>query len=216
MSNDIIRKQDNPLTVPDLQQTGTTNVAVKNMPGGTVNLTYNINYTQTSDSSAEKMIAIQNFSKEYYQVIVTCEEDVFNTCVVTVMSKRALTERLVPKEIYERCSSLSEEGIEELKRFPAIICRENTAYNGDTDPNQWAMLAYITAVRVYGKNIKVAFKPIQPIQQIKLCDKYTAVKLGINMECALTDLNCSAWYVNKANLLEELDKAGIPGIPKVQ
>ena len=60
--------------------------------------------------------------KEYYQLIVTCEEDVFENDVVTVSTNRALCESLVPPEIYERCSALTDEGKEELKRIPAIIC----------------------------------------------------------------------------------------------
>ena len=89
MSNLIIKQTELP-TASALQQTGTNNVAVANQPGATVNFTYNINYPQTVDSSAEQMIAIQSFSKEYYQLIVTCEEDVFSTGVVSVVASRAL------------------------------------------------------------------------------------------------------------------------------
>lgn len=124
MSNLIIKQTELP-TASALQQTGTNNVAVANQPGATVNFTYNINYPQAADSSAEQMIAIHSFSKEYYQLIVTCEEDVFSTGVVSVISSRALTKYNVPPEIFERCSTLTEEGIAELRRFPAIICQEN-------------------------------------------------------------------------------------------
>lgn len=87
MNNNLsIRNTDSP-TVPSLQQTGTNNVSVSNQPGATVNFTYNINFPQVTDSPAEMMIAIQSFSKEYYQLIVTCEEDVFSTGVVSVSSK---------------------------------------------------------------------------------------------------------------------------------
>ena len=159
-------------------------------------------------------MAIQSFSKEYYQLIVTCEEDVFKDTIVTVPASRALTQYLVPTEIFNRCSTLSEEGKAELLRFPAIICRENTEMRGVTDPNQWAMFAYIKLIRVDGKNIKIAFRPLVPIQQQKLCDKRNAVFLDLNMDCAITDLNHSAWSVHKVNVFEALDEAGIPGIPK--
>ena len=81
MSNDLIIKPTDLPAAPALQQTGNTNVAVENRPGATVNFTYNINYPQMADSSAEQMIAIQSFSTEYYQLIVTCEEDVLSTGV---------------------------------------------------------------------------------------------------------------------------------------
>lgn len=213
MSNDLTIKQANLPSAPALQQTGTTNVAVANQPGGTVNFTYNINYPQMADSSAEMMIAIQSFSKDYYQLIVTCEEDVFSTGVVSVISTRALTKYNVPPEIYERCSTLTDEGIAELKRFPAIICRENTEMKGVTSPDQYCMLCYIQRVMRAGKNIKIAFKPIAPIQQLKLCDKRNAIFFGLNMDCAITDLNCSAWSVRKVNVFEAFKESGIPGMP---
>lgn len=213
MSNDLTIKQANLPSAPALQQTGTNNVAVANQPGATVNFTYNINYPYMADSSAEMMIAIQSFSKEYYQLIVTCEEDVFSTGVVSVITNRALTKYNVPPEIYERCSTLTDEGIAELKRFPAIICRENTEMKGVTSPDQYCMLCYIQRVMRAGKNIKIAFKPIAPIQQLKLCDKRNAIFFGLNMDCAITDLNCSAWSVRKANVFEAFKEAGIPGMP---
>lgn len=212
MSNLIIKQTELP-TVSALQQTGTNNVAVANQPGGTVNFTYNINYPHAVDSSAEQMIAIQSFSKEYYQLIVTCEEDVFSTGVVSVIASRALTKYNVPSEIFERCSTLTEEGIAELKRFPAIICQENTEMKGVTSPNQFCMLSYIQKVMVVGKNIKIAFKPIAPIQQVKLCDKRNAMFFDLNMDCAITDLNQSAWSVRKVNVFEAFKEAGIPGMP---
>ena len=213
MNNDLSIKQTDQLATPTLQQTGANNVAVDNKPGATVNFTYNINCPQMADSSAEMMIAIQSFSKEYYQLIVTCEEDVFRTGVVSVIANRALTKYNVPPEIFERCSTLTEEGIEELKRFPAIICQENTEMKGITSPNQFCMLCYIQKVMVAGKNIKIAFKPIVPIQQIKLCDKRNAMFFGLNMDCAITDLNHSAWSVRKVIVFEAFKEAGIPGIP---
>lgn len=213
MSNELTIKQDSLPTTPALQQNGTNNVIVDNKPGASVNFTYNINYPQVADSSAETMIAIQSFSKEYYQLIVTCEDDVFSTGVVSVSANRALTKANVPPEIFGRCSDLTEEGIAELKCFPAIICQENTELKGVTSPHQFCMLCYIQKIMVVGKNIKIAFKPITPIQQIKLCDKRNAMFFGLNMDCAITDLNHSAWSVRRVNIFEAFKEAGIPGAP---
>ncbi len=88
-----------------------------------------------ADSSAEILNAIQSFSEEYYQLIVTCEEDVFTTGLVSVSASRALAEYNVPPEIFDRCSALTDEGIAELKRFPAIICEEKTEMRGVTSPD---------------------------------------------------------------------------------
>lgn len=207
-----VQKADSAIT-PTTQQTGKTNVNVTNENGGIVN--FNITYPQnTPGVSAEQLMAIQSFSNEYYQLIVTCEEDVFKDNIVTVPVGRALTKYLVPPEIFNRCSTLSDEGKAELMRFPAIICRENTEMKGTTDPNQWAMFAYIKLIRVGGKNIKIVFQPLAPIQQQKFCDKRNAAFFDLNMDCAITDLNHSAWSVHKVNVFEALDEAGVPGIPR--
>ena len=213
MGNEIsVKKADSAIT-PTTQQTGKTNVNVTNESGGIVN--FNITYPQnTPGVSAEQLMAIQSFSKEYYQLIVTCEDDVFKDNIVTVPASRALTKYNVPPEIFDRCSTLSDEGKAELMRFPAIICRENTEMKGTTDPNQWAMFAYIKLIRVAGKNIKIVFQPLAPIQQQKFCDKRNAVFFDLNMDCAITDLNHSAWSVHKVNVFEALDEAGVPGIPR--
>lgn len=146
-------------------------------------------------------------------MIVTSEEDVFSTGVVSVISNRALTKYNVPPEIFERCSTLTDAGVAELKTFPAIICQENAELKGVTSPSQFCMLCYIQKIMVNGKTIKIAFKPIAPIQQIKLCDKRNAVFFDLNMDCAITDLNHSAWSVHKVNVFEAFKEAGIPGMP---
>lgn len=215
MGNEIsVKKADSAIT-PTTQQTGKTNVNVTNENGGIVNFNNYITYPQnTPGVSAEQLMAVQSFSNEYYQLIVTCDEDVFTNNIVTVLSSRALTKHSVPLEIFERCSTLTDAGIQELKRIPAIICRENTEMKGETDPNQWAMFAYIKKIRIEGKNIKIVFQPLAPIQQQKLCDKRNAVYFDLNMDCAITDLNHSAWSVHKVNIFEAFDEAKIPGIPK--
>mgnify|MGYP001006198282 CR=1 FL=1 len=75
------------------------------------------------------------------------EEDVFTNNIVNVSIDRALIRGDVTFEIYDRCSSLSEAGIEELKTFPALICRENTDLHGVTDPNQYAVYGYIKRIK---------------------------------------------------------------------
>lgn len=107
MGNEIsVKKADSAIT-PATQQTGKTNVNVNNESGGVVNFNSYITYPQdTPGVSAEQLMVVQSFSKEYYQLIVTCEEDVFKDNIITVPTSRALTEYLVPKEIYERCSTL--------------------------------------------------------------------------------------------------------------
>ena len=83
---------------------------------------------------------------------------------------------------------------------------------GVTSPNQFCMFCYIQKVMVVGKNIKIAFKPIAPIQQIKLCDKRNAMFFGLNLDCAITDLNHSEWTIRKENVFDDSKEVGIRGM----
>lgn len=213
MSKELTDVQGKLPITPVMKQTGATNVHVTNQDGGTVNINYNI-LQPTANNSAELLIAVQSFSKEYYQLIVTCEDDVFTNHVVTVSTDRALNQYLVPPEILDRCSSLSDAGIAELKTFPALICRENTEYHGITDPNQWAIYGYIKRIKKSYKSIKIAFQPIASINQQKLCEKKNAIYFDLNMDCAITDLNRSAWSVHKVNLFEAFKVADIMNMPQ--
>lgn len=212
MANELSISQQNGLTTAPVTQTGEKNVHVTNQAGGTIN--FNIYPQVGADASSESMMRIQAFSKEYYQLLVTCEEDVFTSNIITISAGRALTQGYAPSEIFERCATLTDAGIEELKKFPAIICRENTELDGVTDPNQMCVYAYIRRVMKAGRNIKVAFQPIAPMFQRILCDKRNAIFFDLNMECAITDLNHSAWYVHKANLFEAFDEAGLTNMPR--
>lgn len=178
-------------------------------------VTFNLTLQQPGTAnSAAQMIAVQNFSKEYYQLLVTCEEDVFQNNYVTVSPDRALSQRYVPPEILGRCSSLSEQGIAELKKFPALVCMENEELYGIAGQNQWAMYAYITCIKKEGHDVKVAFHPIEPIPQKILCDKKNAIYFDLTMDCAVTTLNHSAWSVHRVNLFEAFDEAGIANVPR--
>lgn len=155
------------------------------------------------------MKALQSFSKDYYQLIVTCDEDIFNTDTVFVIPNKALTKDMVPPEIFERCSALTSEGIEELKHIPAIICTENKDSKGKTSPEQSAIFAYIKDIKKCGNNIKISFQSIDIIKQLELCSKENAPHFDINIDCAITDLNISAWTVHKVNLFNAFKETNI-------
>ena len=192
---------------------GQNNARNFNINNSDVTFNFTIQQPGTANSAAQ-MIAVQNFSKEYYQLLVTCEEDAFQNNYVTVSPERALSRRYVPPEILGRCSSLSEQGIAELKKFPALVCMENEELYGIAGQNHWAMYAYITCIKKEGHDVKVAFHPIEPIPQKILCDKKNAIYFDLTMDCAVTTLNHSAWSVHRVNLFEAFDEAGIANVPR--
>lgn len=91
---------------------------------------------------------------------------------------------------------------------------ENTEYHGIPNPDQNAIYAYITQVKNEGNQIRVAFHPIGLFPQKILCEKKYAIYFDLNMSCAITDLNHSAWSVHKVNLFEAFNEAGLMDLPQ--
>ena len=68
MSNEIVTQQVMPPGTPAVGQVGKNNVNVTNQQGGIVNFNYNIQQGAVI-GSAEEMMAVQRFSKQYYQLL---------------------------------------------------------------------------------------------------------------------------------------------------
>ena len=186
----------------EIRQTGNNNAGI--IVNGSI---INISITDDGYLFNDQNPAILDFlSREYYQLLVTDEKDALKRHIITIPIEGALHQKIVPPEIYKRCSSLSNAAIEELKNFPAIVCRQNTGYDGKTD-EQIASLAHILDVYRTDSYVQVTFSHIKPLSQLKLSQN--ATHFGLNMGCALTDLNRNEWSVHRVNLLEAIAKTGI-------
>lgn len=171
--------------------------------------------TKQSDTiPADIKEIVHKFSKEYYHLIVTCNEDVFENGYVSSTPYRSVAEYNSPPEIVARCSDMSPSAIAELLTFPAIICNENTEQYGKSDPDQYAVYAYLTRIVKSGKSIKIAFRPIAKFRQQILCDKKNAIYFDLDMDSQVTTLNHSAWSVHRVNLFEAFEEAGLGDLPK--
>ena len=210
MNNDLIIRQSDlpasPAPAANVTQHGSDAVYIENNGGGTVNINQ---FISAGAVTGEDLMAVQGFSKEYYQLIVTCE-DIMEANALTMPASRSLLASSVPPEIFERCSTLSPEGQEALKLIPAVICHENTGYNGATDEKQLALYARITKIKPAGKEIKIYYRPLDVIPQRHLIQNY--IDFGLNMSCAITDLNITAWSVRKLNLFEAFTDTGLTSL----
>ena len=200
---------ENTLIENGYTQFGKNNIVLQNRPGAEVNFNYNYYYPNSEAFASDLNQTLSTLSREYYQLIVSNSEEMYITGVVSASLDRSLTQSFTPPEITERCAGFSEEGINELLHIPALICRENTAYKGETDPNQYCMLCLLQKIQVLRKEVNIAFKPLFPIQQLILCDRRNSIFFGLDMSRSITDLNHSAWSVRKINIFEALEEAGI-------
>jgi len=173
-------------------------------------VTLNMNTSsQQKTNDAEMMMAMQSFSHKYYQLLVTTDKEIFKDKVISFPVGRALVKGTVPPEIFDRCSSLEEEGIRELKTFPALICIENREMDGKTSPDEVGFLCYIRKIQPGSRTIRIVFETISPVSHSVLCEKRNSVFFDLNMECGITSLNRTEWTVHKTDLFEAFDEAGV-------
>ena len=171
LNNDINRNENVPSnkisgpSIKQLEQNGDHNVNITNNQGGTVNL--NFNNSHSIGHEAEDLMAIQTFSKVYYQLLVT---NVLVDGSAIIPANRSLLPNMVPIEIFSSCSELSDRGIERLKTIPAIICQKNTEFYGKTSSSQSAWYCRITDVVIEKSIIRVW------IQSKKTCKTQSAVR----------------------------------------
>lgn len=146
------------------------------------------------------------FSREYYQLIIT-NSKIFNVKYVDIPLDRVLKSSAVPEEIRNRCSSFTKEGKAELLTFPAIICNENTDYNGKTDTDQLAIFAQITKIKKGEKEVRFYFKPIALFNQAKL-NEYS-IDYGISTSNTLATLNTTQMTVRAVDLFEAFEDSDV-------
>lgn len=196
-----------------VQQNGEKSVAVIAQPGSSIIINNSAQSQTPLQPSAKQLIDIASFDTRYYQLIVTTQPDVFDTNIVHMMKSRALCRQYVPDVVYDTCSSLLPEGIEILKKIPAVICQENTDYEGRTDPEQKAVYARIKDILPSYNNIDIIFEPIAVFPQAKMCEPLAAAYFGLTMDCYITTLNHTAWSVIQRDLFRAFEESGIDGMP---
>lgn len=207
MSNEIQKISE---SHPAVLQTGERSMFIVNNTGGVINLAYTPAKPQVT--SRKLLEIIQNFSQEYYQLLVYGSTKLGVPYVGSMDSVTYAVDRMIwndymPPELYRGNTRLSDETISNMLRLPAIICNENTDYNGITNPEQKAIYGYISKIMKTIDGVKVSYRQIQLFPQHVL-NEYS-IDFGINIGKGITDLNHSAWYVNKVNLFEAFREAHI-------
>ena len=208
MKDELIPAINQALTNAETVQYGYKNVLIQNEPGGSININVQAPYLDIRND-AEGIFAMHSFSHDYYQLLVTADCNVFKSKTISVPAGNSLVKDTVPPEIFERCSSLEEDGIRELKTFPALICIQNRDYDGRTSPDEIGVFGYIKTVQKCGHMINIAFDILAPVSHSILCDEKNAVYYDLNMTCGITSLNRPEWTVHRIDLFEAFEKTGV-------
>ena len=184
-------------------QNGNKNMFFDAKDNSSLNLSINI-LSQLRNGRRETLKIDLNMS--HYHLIITNNNISEQDCVV-VRADCSLVKSTISNDCYEKYANLSDEAIREILKFPAIICNRNTSYGGKTDKNQTAIYAALQKIEKNSTDITIYFYPLSYIPQYKLVNNHK--RLGINISCALTDLNIVGWTIKEINLLEACKNTGI-------
>ena len=188
---------------PAVVQTGERSIYVENKENASVNININL---MLPNASGNMVSETRQLNMSRYHLIVTTE-DIFDTRYITMITKRSLVKTSISEDAYAKYASLSTDAIAEMIKFPAIICQESKAYYGKTDTEQQAIYGLIRKITKINRNVHIYFHPLCYIPQHKLYEN--AVDFGIDVSCAISDLNHTAWTIRDVNLLEACQDAGI-------
>lgn len=184
-----------------LNQLGANGVQIAH--AGTVNAPIHIMLPTPVGTAGTPAIQVA-LSRDYYQLIVTPTFDP-NQHTVSMDPTRALTESTFPA-ISDRLKNLTQDAIDEIKTFPALIMSENEHY-GRAGGDQFAYFAAVTEIRVGVVAIKIKYAPLTQIPQQHIND--LAEPLDLSSRTNFNELNRTHWAVKNVDLVHELAQAGI-------
>ena len=144
---------------------------------------------------------------DYYNLVVTLAE-IFDVKYVDVSLERSLAGISTPEEFRGDLKNRDKEFIASLYQYPALICQENTKYNGETDPNQICILARIKRIKVAVRDVRIYFEPIATFSQVLMNEN--SIEFDLDNTGTLTTLNRSHWSIRDANLKEAFEETEIP------
>lgn len=148
-----------------------------------------------------------NMDTDYYHLVVTLAE-IFNVKYVDVSIERSLACISTPEEFRGDLKNRDKEFIASLYQYPALICQENTKYNGETDPNQICILARIKRIKVAVRDVRIYFEPIATFSQVLMNEN--SIEFDLDNTGTLTTLNTSHWSIHETNLKEAFEETEIP------
>lgn len=206
MANEIeIKKaQQAPSTV--VNQTGQKNINVEHAENLTQNVTFIMPITERNDDG-KRIRKELSLRSDYYHLFVIGNET-FETDHFLVPKDRALMSYFTNDVIRNQYGKLTDDAIEEILSFPALLMPEAEGFMAKAADDQYAILAYLKSIRVQDNGIKIRFHEICPIELKKIAS--IGFELGmIDMDRAISEMNRTHWSIKHINLLEELSDADI-------
>lgn len=206
MANEIeIKKaQQAPSTV--VNQTGQKNINVEHAENLTQNVTFIMPIIEKSEGG-KRIRKELSLRSDYYHLFVIGDES-FETDHFIVPKDRSLPFYFTSEEIRKKYGALTDEMINEIISFPALLMPEAADYKATATDDQFAILAYIKNIRVQDNGIKIRFHEICPIELKKIAS--IGFELGmIDMDRAISEMNRTHWSIKHINLIEELNDADI-------
>ena len=147
----------------------------------------------------------QTLDMSRYHLFVICGED-FSRGSFQISKKRALTESNTCEAFQEKYIRMTDEVIEELKKYPALFMDETNKQKLESG-EQYVYWGVVTDIKRMSSDIKIYFVPLTsiPISQIvEIKDE-----LDIMGAPFFGEMNHTHWALKDVNIIEVLSNAGI-------
>ncbi len=171
-----------------------------------IQTTVNISVSSGKKSGKRESISVSIDPYKYHLFVIGKEEFEYDHFFLSWSSY--FLREYMREETRKRFYELSDEMIEELKRYPAILANENEGFWGESGSDQVAIIALITEIEKKDDGLWIHYKDYGEIEQSELNNNCAA--LGMGEKRAEMELNVTHWAVKDINLFEAL-----PGIDEV-
>ena len=183
-----------------LQQQGEKNIYAEHVEN--MNVTLQV-APQVLKQDGQSMPA--TFDRTHYNLFVTFDLDFVNGFDSFTMDTDRSLKEYMSDELRKEFSTLSDEAIERIKRFPCIFANENTEY-GRADEDQMLGFGYIRQIKVRREKIKIypAIMYLFPQQRLN----EALFELDISGSSSFNEFNRTHWCIKKVDLIAELRELG--------
>ena len=203
MSNEIMvqRREDNlPVNIKVEGENSSYIESIGTVGEMNVQNTVNINVTSGKVSGKRETFNVSLEKNRYHLFVVGKERFEYDHFFLSWSSY--FLREYMSEETRNQFYELSDEMIEKLKRYPAILANENAGFWGKSGSDQKAIIAVITGIEKKDDGLWIHYKDYGEVEQSVLNTRCTL--LGMGEMRAEMELNVTHWAVKDVNLFDVL------------
>ena len=144
--------------------------------------------------------------ERYNLFVIGNEEDVFRYNNFIIPLDKVLIEEFTISSLRDRYLPLTDDARDELKRYPAIIVRENSEFGENADADQDVKIAKVEEITVQNNGVRIRYTGVGIKKKAQLYQ--LSEELGMGKPRRIPEFKHNHWAVKEINLLDTFRDAG--------